>query len=77
MGWACSTYGGQEGEYRVLEGKPERKRPLGRPGIDGRIILRVIFRKLSGGGGMYCKYVAGGRGRGRALVNGGGNLRFP
>jgi hypothetical protein len=31
--------------YRVLVGKPERKRPLGRPGVDGRIILRSIFRK--------------------------------
>jgi hypothetical protein len=25
--------------YSVLVGKPERKRPVGRPGIDGRIIL--------------------------------------
>jgi len=26
------------GVYRVLLGKPEVKRPLGRPGVDGRII---------------------------------------
>jgi hypothetical protein len=31
--------------YRVLFGKPEEKRPLLRPGLDGRIILRWIFRK--------------------------------
>jgi hypothetical protein len=31
MGRACGTCGGQEGAYRVLVGKPERKRPLGRP----------------------------------------------
>ena len=33
--------------YRVLVGKPEGKSPLGRPRrtVDGRIILRWIFRK--------------------------------
>ena len=31
MGWACGSYGGGEGAYRVLVGKPEGKRPLGRP----------------------------------------------
>ena len=29
MGRACGTYGGEERLYRVLEGKPEGKRPLG------------------------------------------------
>ena len=29
----------------LLVGKPEGKRLLGRPGVDGRIILRWIFRK--------------------------------
>ena len=29
--WAgCSAYGKRRGVYRVLEGKPEEKRPLGR-----------------------------------------------
>jgi hypothetical protein len=36
--------------HRVLVGKPEGKRPLGRP-RDGRIILRWIFRKLEGSWG--------------------------
>jgi hypothetical protein len=31
MGWACSTNGGDAECYRILVGKPERKRPLGRP----------------------------------------------
>ena len=31
IGWACGTYGLGEGVYRVLVGKPEGKRPLGRP----------------------------------------------
>jgi len=36
------------GVHRVLVGKPEGKRPLGRPRRNGRIILRWIFRKLEG-----------------------------
>jgi len=31
MGRACSTYGERRGVYKVLLGKPEGKRPLGRP----------------------------------------------
>jgi hypothetical protein len=37
--------GEKGGVYRVLVGKPEGKRPLGRPSVDGRRILRWIFRK--------------------------------
>jgi hypothetical protein len=33
------------GVYRVLVGKPEGKKPLGRP----RIVIRWIFRKWDGG----------------------------
>jgi hypothetical protein len=35
----------RRGVYRVLVGKPELKSPLERTGIDGKIILRWIFRK--------------------------------
>jgi hypothetical protein len=35
----------RRGVYRVLVGKPEGKKHLGDPGVDGRIILRWIFRK--------------------------------
>jgi hypothetical protein len=41
--------GERRGVYRVLVGKPEGKKPHGNPGVDGRIILRWIFRKLDVG----------------------------
>jgi hypothetical protein len=31
MGGPCSTYGEKRNKYRLLVGKPEGKRPLGRP----------------------------------------------
>jgi hypothetical protein len=31
MGGACSTNGEEKNAYRLLVGKPEVKRPLGRP----------------------------------------------
>jgi hypothetical protein len=41
--------GMRRGVYRVLVGKPESKRPLGRQSVDGKIILRWIFRKWNMG----------------------------
>jgi hypothetical protein len=34
----------RRGVYRILVGKPEGKRPLGRPRRRWRIILRLSFR---------------------------------
>jgi hypothetical protein len=45
MGGACSADGEGRVVYRVLVGKPGGKSHLGDPGVDGRIILRWIFRK--------------------------------
>jgi hypothetical protein len=56
-------------------GKPEVKKPLGRPSIDGRIILRWIFRIWVWG--MECVEPALDRDRWRALVNVVMNLRVP
>jgi hypothetical protein len=44
--------GERKSAYRVLVGKPEGKIPLGNPFLDGRIILRRIFRKWDGGHGI-------------------------
>jgi hypothetical protein len=42
MRWAghLARIGEKRTVYRVLVGKPEEKRPLGRPRLGGRIILR-------------------------------------
>jgi hypothetical protein len=52
MGGACSSDGERRGVYRVLVGKPEGKSHWGDPGVDGRVILRWMFRKGDVGYGM-------------------------
>ena len=37
--------GERRGIYRVLVEKPDGNNHLGDPGVDGRIILRWVFRK--------------------------------
>ena len=65
MRWAehVVCMGERRGVYRVLVGKPEGKRPLGRPGIDGRKILGWIFSKWDVGlwiGSSWLRIVTGG-----------------
>jgi hypothetical protein len=45
MGGACSTDGERIGVFRVLWGKLRERNHLEDPDVDGRIILRWIFRK--------------------------------
>jgi hypothetical protein len=44
--------GRREAYTGFLVRKPEGKRPLGKPEVDGRIILRWMFRKWVGGYGV-------------------------
>ena len=38
--------------YLVLVGKLEGKRQFGSPGVDGKILLKLIFKKWDGGHGL-------------------------
>jgi len=50
MGGACSTYGERRGVYRVLVGKPEGKRPLGRPRRRWDDNIRMDLQEVGCGG---------------------------
>jgi hypothetical protein len=50
MRWTrhVARMGEERGVHRVLVGKPEGRGHWGDPDVDGRIILRCLFRKLKG-----------------------------
>jgi hypothetical protein len=45
MGRACSTHGEKINAYMILVGKPERKRPLGRPRRKGENNIKMDFKR--------------------------------
>jgi hypothetical protein len=74
MGKACSENGEKRNAYRLLEGKPEGKTPLGRP--SGRWVsnIRMDLGEV-GWGDVDWISLAQDRGKWRALVNSVMNLR--
>jgi hypothetical protein len=74
MGGACSADGEERDVYTVLVGKPEGKRPLGRPRRRWEDNIRIELREV-GCGGMDWIRLAQDRNRWRAIVNAVMNLR--
>ena len=68
--------GERRGLYRVLVGKPEGKRPLGRPRRRWEDNIKMDLRKV-GCGGMDWIQLAQDRDRWRAVVNAVMDLRVP
>ena len=68
--------GERRGVYRVLVGKPEGKRPLGRPGCRWENNIKMDLQQL-GCGGIDGIKLAQDKDRWRALVNAVMNLRIP
>ena len=50
MGEACSAYGEGRGVYRVLVGKPEGKRPVGRPKLRWEDNIKMDLQEVECGG---------------------------
>jgi len=78
MRWAghVARMGDERGVYRVLLGKPEDKRPLGRPRHRWVDNIRMDLQEV-GYGYMDCTGLAKDRDRCRTLVSAVMNLRVP
>jgi hypothetical protein len=74
MGRACSTNGEKRNAYRILVGKPEGKRPLGRPRCRWVDNIKIHLRE-TGWDDMDWIDLAQDRDQLRALVNTVMNLR--
>jgi len=75
MGVACGAYGERRGVHRVLVGRPEGKRPLGRPRRRWEDNIKMDLREMEGGGDWM--ELAQDRDSWWALVNTVMNFRVP
>ena len=74
---SCVTYGGEEKCIQGFSGGNLKEGDqLEDPDVDGRIILKLIFERLDGGGIDWID-LAQDRDRWRAVVNAVMNLRVP
>jgi hypothetical protein len=76
MDRACSTYGEKRNAYRLMVGKPEGKRPLGRPRRRCVDNIKMDLREI-GWGGMEWVDLAQDKGYWKVLVNTAINLPVP
>jgi len=77
MRWArhVAHMGEGRGVHRVIVGKPEGTRPLGRPRHRWEDNIKIVLREVGGSG--YRMELAQDRDRWRALVNTVMNFRVP
>jgi hypothetical protein len=78
MRWArhVERMGEDKGVHRVLVGKPERKRPLGRPRRRWEDNIKMDLQEVGGGGGNWIE-LAEDRDRWQALVGTVRNFQVP
>jgi hypothetical protein len=77
MRWAVNIVrmGEKRIAYMILVGRPEGRHHLGDPGVDGRIILKWIFKEWDGGKDWI--ELDQDTDRWQTLMNAAMNLRFP
>ena len=77
MGGACSAYGEERNVYRVLVGKPEGRRPLGKHRRRWKGNINMDLQEVGWGRGTDWIELAQDRDRWRPVVSAVMNVRVP